>query len=195
MIRPIQDLYNQYKDDICVVVPFGGMNHISNAIDNVVHRHDDRIIVIDSASEGNLTSQAFQDIHDKCDDSEIDCGKVLLIQSNYNLEKQYEEFCKENNIRTKINLCVTEHKLESSVESFNFIKNETWNFHEYDKRPNLNQWSDMGRGREYYFISYTSRIHVMFPFIYIFIQSGIYDRASSVVLPKNPTGSGYYHSN
>ena len=30
MIRPIQDLYNQYKDDICVVVPFGGMNHISN---------------------------------------------------------------------------------------------------------------------------------------------------------------------
>ena len=48
MIRPIQDLYNQYKDDICVVVPFGGMNHISNAIDNIVHRHNGRIIVIDS---------------------------------------------------------------------------------------------------------------------------------------------------
>lgn len=158
MIRPIQDLYNQYKDDICVVVPFGGMNHISNAIDNIVHRHDGRIIVIDSASEGNLASQAFRDIHDKCDDSEIDCGKVLLIQSNYNLEKQYEEFCRKNNIRTKINLCVTEHKLESSVESFNFIKNETWNFHEYDKRPNLNKWSDMGRGREYYFISYNKTL-------------------------------------
>ena len=49
MIRPIQDLYNQYKDDICVVVPFGGMNHIKNAIDNIVHRYNNRIIVIDSA--------------------------------------------------------------------------------------------------------------------------------------------------
>ena len=121
MIRPIQDLYNEYKHDICVVVPFGGMNHIRNAIDNIVHRYNNRIIVIDSASEGNLTEQSFRDIHDKCDDSEIDCNKILLIQSNYNLENQYEEFCNKNRIKAKINLCVTEHKLESSVESFNFM--------------------------------------------------------------------------
>ena len=54
-----------------------------------------------------LLEECIRNVHDGCDDiieylteicddSEIDCNKILLIQSNYNLENQYEEFCNKN---------------------------------------------------------------------------------------------------
>jgi len=119
-------------------------------------------LIISSMSEGNLENDDLKKLHEVLDNKKIPPKQVIFIQSNYNLENQYKYVCDKYNIKDSINLITTQHKLETSVESYKNLINENWNYNEYPQRPSINLWKDVEKIREgvrdYYYLSYNKTL-------------------------------------
>ena len=115
-------------------------------------------LIVSSMSEGNLEDDDLIKLHKILNDENIPPSNVYLIQSNYNLQKQYDNLFKVD----KINLIMTEHKLESAVEGFKDIKQGRWNYDDYPQRPSINKWDEIEKiknvNREHFFLSYNKTL-------------------------------------
>lgn len=162
-----QDLKKEYSDFV-LISPQGGMNHFGNEFDNIkkggvpFEVNDKTLYIVSSYAEGHLEEATLQEIHDKFNQAKIPLENVLLVQSNYNLKKQYDDFCFKNEIKDRINILITEHKLESCVESFQQLKNGEWDLEggTFPKIPSINMWSDVEdvSDRDFYFLSYNKTL-------------------------------------
>jgi len=166
----------QIEDDIqkCfyLVEPTGGVNRILESgfeftrnMSETILKHIQNgkcFLVISSMSEGYLENNHLKKIHEVLDSKKIPPKQVIFIQSNYNLENQYKYVCDRYNIKDSINLITTQHKLETSVESYRNLINENWNYNEYPQRPSINLWEDVkeirGNLRDYYYLSYNKTL-------------------------------------
>ena len=114
-------------------------------------------LIISSMSEGNLEDYDLTILHKILKD-DIPPSNVYLIQSNYNLKKQYDNLFQVD----KINLITTEHKLESSVEGFRDLNDGRWNYDDYPQRPSINTWDEVRKikdvNREHFFLSYNKTL-------------------------------------
>ena len=156
-----QDLKKEYSDFI-LISPHGGMNHFVDEFEKVKKFDKKTLYIISSYAEGHLEEETLKQIHDKFNESKIPLENVLLVQSNYNLKKQYDNFCSNNKIKNKINILITEHKLETCVESFLQLHNGEWDLSDdtFPKEPSINMWEDVENvsNRDYYFLSYNKTL-------------------------------------
>ena len=149
----------------------GGMNHFEQTFLNSINdtiindiENDKCLLVISSIAEGNITSETLRGIHLLLDTHKILPKNVLLIQSNYNLQKQYDEVCELYHIDKKIDILIIQHKLESSVESYVQMMNGEWSGWEssFPKEPTINSWGDveniLDNPRDYYYLSYNKTL-------------------------------------
>ena len=83
-------------------------------------------LIISSMSEGNLEDYDLTILHKILKDANIPPSNVYLIQSNYNLNKQYDNLFQVD----KLNLITTEHKLYSAVEGLRDLNDGSWNYDE-----------------------------------------------------------------
>ena len=115
-------------------------------------------LIVSSMSEGNLEHDDLIRLHKILKDTNIPPSNVYLIQSNYNLKKQYDNLFQLD----RINLITTEHKLESAVEGFRDLNDGRWNYDDYPQRPSINTWDEVQKikdvNREYFFISYNKTL-------------------------------------
>ena len=115
-------------------------------------------LIISSMSEGNLEDYDLTILHKILKDANIPPSNVYLIQSNYNLNKQYDNLFQVD----KINLITTEHKLESAVEGFRDLNDGRWNYDDYPQRPSINTWDEVRKikdvNREHFFLSYNKTL-------------------------------------
>lgn len=115
-------------------------------------------LIVSSMSEGNLEDDDLIRLHKILKDKEIPSSNVYLIQSNYNLKKQYDNLFQVD----KINLITTEHKLESAVEGFRDLNDGRWNYDDYPQRPSINTWDEVQKikdvNREHFFLSYNKTL-------------------------------------
>ena len=105
------------------------------------------ILIISSMAEGNLENQDLIRLHEILIKISIPLKSVYFIQSNYNLKKQYDSIFQSSD---KINLIMTEHKLESAVEGFRDLNNNNWNYEDYPQRPSLNTWDEVQKIKDTY---------------------------------------------
>ena len=156
---------------IHLIEPIGGMHHFeqtfldginSTIIDDI--KNDKCLLIIFSVAEGNITNEILRDIHLLLDTHKILPKNVLLIQSNYNLQKQYDEVCDLYEIEEKIDILIIQHKLESSIESYVQMMNGEWSGWEssFPKEPTINSWGDveniLDNPRDYYYLSYNKTL-------------------------------------
>ena len=156
---------------IHLIEPIGGMNHFeqtfldginSTIIDDI--KNDKCLLIIFSGTEGNITNEILRDIHLLLDTHKILPKNVLLIQCNYNLQKQYDEVCDLYEIEEKIDILIIQHKLESSIESYVQMMNGEWSGWEssFPKEPTINSWGDveniLDNPRDYYYLSYNKTL-------------------------------------
>lgn len=117
------------------------------------------ILIISSMAEGNLENQDLIRLHEILIKISIPLKSVYFIQSNYNLKKQYDSIFQSSD---KINLIMTEHKLESAVEGFRDLNNNNWNYEDYPQRPSLNTWDEVQKikdtYRKHFFLSYNKTL-------------------------------------
>jgi len=157
------------KKYIHLIEPFGGINHFEETFLNNINQKiiddikDNRcLLVISSVSEGNIDCEMLRNIHLILDNHKLLFKNILFIQSNYNLEKQYDEMCNMYDIQEKINILVTQHKLESCIESYVQMINGEWDFSVYPKEPSINLWEDVkeirDNDRDYYYLSYNKTL-------------------------------------
>tara|TARA_B100000287_G_scaffold91941_1_gene84131 strand:- start:524 stop:1726 length:1203 start_codon:yes stop_codon:yes gene_type:complete len=156
---------------IHLIEPSGGMGHFKQTfLDGITQsiiddsENDKCLLVISSIAEGNITRETLRDIHLLLDTHKISPKNVLLIQSNYNLQKQYDEMCELYGIKEKIDILIIQHKLESSVESYVQMMNGEWSDWEssFPKEPTINSWEDveqiLDKPRDYYYLSYNKTL-------------------------------------
>ena len=156
---------------IHLIEPQGGIAHFEQTFldginDTIIDdsENDKCLLVISSIAEGNVTEETLRDIHLLLDTHKISPKNVLLIQSNYNLQKQYDEMCELYDIDEKIDILIIQHKLESSVESYVQILNGEWEGWEssFLKEPTINSWEDvkkiLDKPRDYYYLSYNKTL-------------------------------------
>ena len=157
------------KTRIHLIEPMGGMNHLEETFLNNINQKviddikDNKcLLVISSVAEGNINCESLRNIHLILDNHKLPPKNVLFIQSNYNLQKQYDEMCNMYNVQEKINILITQHKLESCIESYVQMINGEWDFKVYPKEPSINLWEDVegirNNLREYYYLSYNKKL-------------------------------------
>ena len=157
------------KTRIHLIEPMGGMNHFEETFLNNINQKviddikDNKcLLVISSVAEGNINCESLRNIHLILDNHKLPPKNVLFIQSNYNLQKQYDEMCNMYNVQEKINILITQHKLESCIESYVQMINGEWDFKVYPKAPSINLWEDVegirNNLREYYYLSYNKKL-------------------------------------
>jgi hypothetical protein len=157
------------KTRIHLIEPMGGMNHFEETFLNNINQKviddikDNKcLLVISSVAEGNINCESLRNIHLILDNHKLPPKNVLFIQSNYNLQKQYDEMCNMYNVQEKINILITQHKLESCIESYVQMINGEWDFSVYPKEPSINLWEDVkeirDNDRDYYYLSYNKTL-------------------------------------
>ena len=157
------------KTRIHLIEPMGGMNHFEETFLNNINQKviddikDNKcLLVISSVAEGNINCESLRNIHLILDNHKLPPKNVLFIQSNYNLQKQYDEMCNMYNVQEKINILITQHKLESCIESYVQMINGEWDFKVYPKEPSINLWEDvekiLDKPRDYYYLSYNKTL-------------------------------------
>jgi len=157
------------KTRIHLIEPMGGMNHFEETFLNNINQKviddikDNKcLLVISSVAEGNINCESLRNIHLILDNHKLPPKNVLFIQSNYNLQKQYDEMCNMYNVQEKINILITQHKLESCIESYVQMINGEWDFKVYPKEPSINSWEDvekiLDKPRDYYYLSYNKTL-------------------------------------
>ena len=136
------------KTRIHLIEPMGGMNHFEETFLNNINQKviddikDNKcLLVISSVAEGNINCESLRNIHLILDNHKLPPKNVLFIQSNYNLQKQYDEMCNMYNVQEKINILITQHKLESCIESYVQMINGEWDFKVCPKEPSINLWA------------------------------------------------------
>ena len=146
--RKFYDVNNiPHENYVYLVEPFGGITNIIYG-DNFINYIDSRVLddirshkcdlIISSPSEGNLKERDIKQLYKILYDNNIPINKVTFVQSNYNLETQIENFINKSKYGKKINSIITEHKLETSKESFIQIKSGEWDTSKMKKPPTLN---------------------------------------------------------
>jgi len=157
------------KTRIHLIEPMGGMNHFEETFLNNINQKviddikDNKcLLVISSVAEGNINCESLRNIHLILDNHKLPPKNVLFIQSNYNLQKQYDEMCNMYNVQEKINILITQHKLESCIESYVQMINGEWDFKVCPKEPSINLWEDvekiLDKPRDYYYLSYNKTL-------------------------------------
>ena len=159
------------KTRIHLIEPMGGMNHFEETFLNNINQKviddikDNKcLLVISSVAEGNINCESLRNIHLILDNHKLPPKNVLFIQSNYNLQKQYDEMCELYDIDEKIDILIIQHKLESAVESYVQILNGEWEGWEssFPKEPTINSWEDvkkiLDKPRDYYYLSYNKTL-------------------------------------
>jgi len=156
---------------VYLIEPLGGIanilysndftKYISSVVLNDI-RKEKCLLVIGSMSEGNLKEKDIRELYSILEVNNLPERQILFVQSNYNLKKQFNDFLKLNPERDEINLIVTEHKLETSKESFIQIKNGNWDFSNYPKPPTLNTIDEVKNikdtFRPYRYLSYNKSL-------------------------------------
>jgi len=156
---------------VFLIEPLGGIanilysndftKYISSVVLNDI-RKGKCLLVIGSMSEGNLNEKDIRELYSILEVNNLPERQILFVQSNYNLKKQFNDFLKLNPERDEINLIVTEHKLETSKESFIQIKNGAWDSSNYFKPPTLNTIDEVKNikdtFRPYRYLSYNKSL-------------------------------------
>ncbi len=156
---------------IYLIEPLGGISNILYSNDFTKNisavvlndiRNEKCLLMIGSMSEGNLKDKDIRELYTILEVNNLPERQILFVQSNYNLKKQFNDFLKLNRTRGLINLLVTEHKLETSKESFIQIKNGSWDSSKYPKPPTLNTIDEVknikNTTRPYRYLSYNKSL-------------------------------------
>jgi Rps23 Pro-64 3,4-dihydroxylase Tpa1-like proline 4-hydroxylase len=157
---------------IYLIEPFGGItnilyrDHFINYINSQVLtdiREKKCTLVIGTPSEGNLKTKDINQLYRIIKGNNLPSSQITFIQSNYNLEKQFDDFLQSSSkFSNKINLLVTEHKLETSKESFIEMNQGDWNSSEMKRPPTLNTLEEVEKIRNeirpYRFVSYNKSL-------------------------------------
>jgi hypothetical protein len=157
---------------VYLIEPFGGItnilykDHFINYINSQVLtdiREKKCTLVIGTPSEGNLKTKDINQLYRIIKGNNLPTSQITFIQSNYNLEKQFDDFLDSSTkFFDKINLFVTEHKLETSKDSFIEMNRGEWNSSEMKRPPTLNTVEEVkkikNKIRPYRFVSYNKSL-------------------------------------
>ena len=157
---------------VYLIEPFGGItnilykDHFINYISSQVLtdiRDGKCTLVIGTPSEGNLKVKDINQLYRIIKGNNLPTSQITFIQSNYNLEKQFDDFLQSSSkFSDKINLLVTEHKLETSKESFIEMNQGEWNSSEMKRPPTLNTIEEVKKIKDeirpYRFVSYNKSL-------------------------------------
>ena len=176
---------------IYLIEPFGGITNIlyRNNFTNYISpqvltdiREKKCMVIISTPSEGNLGVKEIKQLYRILERNNLPLNQITFVQSNYNLDKQFDDFLESSSKYTdKINLIVTEHKLETSKESFIEMNHGDWNLSEMKRPPTLNTIEEVEKIRNgirpYRFVSYNKSLRPdRVALLSLLYKEGIFDK-------------------